>query len=112
MDQELAETAESPVLEYGIELGENGCMTWSKALEEVAKLNEKLNKGEKPWRLPTAQELIDARKSNIPGFHESETSNYWSSEEFDNNMAYGVNMKHGNGFALNKSGKDYARCVR
>ena len=54
-DQPIAdENIESSKLEWGPELGQ---MSWDNAQTKIAELNSGLAEGEKPWRLPTADEF-------------------------------------------------------
>jgi hypothetical protein len=76
-----AENIESQKLEWGPDLDE---MSWYDAQKKIAELNEGLEKGEKPWRLPTIGELkAEYKKTNStpPGFHgilNKTTVRYWS----------------------------------
>ncbi|MFA5934610.1 MAG: DUF1566 domain-containing protein [Candidatus Paceibacterota bacterium] len=55
-DVPVAETkAEEQKLEWGPELGR---MSWYDAENKIAELNAGLLEGEKPWRLPTKDELV------------------------------------------------------
>ncbi len=47
--------AEGQKLEWGPDLDE---MNWNDAQEKIKELNSKLSEGEKPWRLPTKDELV------------------------------------------------------
>jgi hypothetical protein len=72
-----AESIESSKIEWGPELGE---MSWNVAQEKIAELNSKLVEGEKPWRLPTKNELIDGVKKNTGSSQQNfPSATYWSS---------------------------------
>ena len=68
-------TPEASKLEWGPELGQ---ISWDDAQEKIVELNAKLAEGEKPWRLPTKDELVaefEKTGSTPIGF---QSGSYWS----------------------------------
>ena len=53
--ENIQENIEKPKIEWGPELGR---MSWDRAQIEITELNSGLKDGEKPWRLPTKDELL------------------------------------------------------
>ena len=106
------ENIESSKLEWGPELGP---MSWYDAQKKIIKLNKSLPEGEKPWRLPTKDELRAEFKKNgstPTGFQEQ---SYWSSTTHPNgpDFAYEVRMYDGNTPCCDKDALSiHVRCVR
>ena len=92
-------------LEWGIELGQ---MSWDEAQAKITELNAKLEKGEKPWRLPSMEELggiaEQLEEHEVSGFN-SHTP-YWSSTKYEPSSKvdqydyYGVSTKKKGGSAF------------
>jgi len=107
-----AESIESSKLEWGPELGQ---MSWNTAQSKIEKLNKDLKKGEKPWRLPTKDELVAEfnKAGGTPaGF---QRDYYWSGTTPPGYSGYAYDVNMGSGGVGDSSG-DYAysrvRCVR
>jgi hypothetical protein len=85
------ENIESSKLEWGPDLGE---MSWDDAQTKIAELNKGLAEGEKPWRLPTKDELVARfEKTNSTPTDEKY---YWSSTtQPDNKDNYMVSTRKG-----------------
>jgi len=62
-------------------------LTWFETEKRIEELNRALNEGERPWRLPTAEELRSAMKTN-PGIFadgngslfENNSGSYWAQD--------------------------------
>lgn len=117
--QKDSENIESSKLEWGPELG---AMSWNKAKTEIDNLNKKLGEDEKPWRLPTKDELLvkcNKTGSPPPGF---QSDFYWSStishgsdklSYGHDNLVYIVSMNYGHVNLYHKDNPSYhVRCVR
>lgn len=106
------ESVESSKLEWGPELGQ---MSWNNAQTKIDNLNKKLGKGEKPWRLPTKDELVaefSKTDSTPAGF---QSGCYWSGTTHPgySDGAYIVLMYNGNVDDGNKGFPNVrVRCVR
>ncbi len=113
------ESFETMKLEWGETLGYMG---WGTAPIIIRELNRKLKDTEKPWRLPTAHELIGEynKTSSTPSGFKKEW--YWSSTS-NSEYCYAINMSDGQmwGFYLShksnppdsSSADNYlVRCVR
>ena len=86
--------AEGQKLEWGPELGK---MSWNDAQVKIAELNAGLAEGEKPWRLPTKDELVaefNKTRSTPAGL---QRESYWSGTTYPDGLgyAYGVSMGSG-----------------
>jgi hypothetical protein len=81
-----------------------GRYTWDDAMKACADLGD-------GWRLPTKDELnlLYENKEKIGGFA---SSNYWSSTENDNNIAWNQSFGGGGQGNVNKNATDYVRAVR
>ncbi len=105
--------AEELKLEWGLELGR---MSWIDAQKEITKLNKKLEKGEKLWRLPTKDELLAEfeRTDSVDFKH----SHYWSSSDdslygYSNDNAWNIRMSDGDAHYESKEfSEGLVRCVR
>ena len=112
MSEKTPENIEAtPKLEWGPDLGS---VFLSKAQTEIQKLNASLDEGEKPWRLPTKDELVAEYKKidNTPiGF---QRNYYWSgtTPPHDIDAVYIVDMNNCCVDAGNKVVHNYARLVR
>ncbi|MEI7513453.1 MAG: hypothetical protein WCJ74_02425 [bacterium] len=62
------ESKEDAVLVWGEDFGK---MSWKEAWNKLEELNKDVKEGEKPWRFPTANELLDAKKKGVSGFKEA-----------------------------------------
>lgn len=98
-------------------------MTWNDAFNFIKKLNERKYAGYSDWRLPVRKELETLPnfvKSNGVekeisiffiriGFKDVQSSHYWSSSTFADNINYAwiVNMWDGNVYYYNKSYHNY-----
>ena len=106
------ENVESLKLEWGPDLG---IITWDDAQEKIAELNSKLTEGEKPWRLPTTNELVAQFKETGLAINNFEFGPYWSSITDPDSSWNSDVVNMGNGLRGNYS-KNYtetrARCVR
>ena len=86
------ETIEKPKLEWGPDLGQ---MSWNEAQVKIAELNANLAEGEKPWRLPTVEELeTEFKKTNSTPFGFRPDA-YWSGDSVPDHDDYAeyVEMK-------------------
>ena len=73
--------AEGQKLEWGVEIGK---VDWSSAREKISELNTGLSEGQKPWRLPTAEEILSAIDNGVPfKTFEQGFNYYWTSEDTD-----------------------------
>ena len=105
--------AEGQSLEWGPDLGK---MSYLDALKKIEELNGSLADGEKPWRLPTKDELVDEfnKIKSIPrGFREGY---YWSNEttepEYSDTVVI-VNMGSGHiHLNVKHASNTFVRCVR
>ena len=109
--EEGAESIESSKLEWGPDLGQ---LSWNTAQVKIEKLNKDLKKGEKPWRLPTKDELVAEfnKAGKTPaGF---ERRYYWSgtTRPQDSDYAYYVSMGSGLVYFLKDLPNILVRCVR
>lgn len=108
--------ADENIEESKLELGPNlSPMSWNDAQEKISKLNKNITKGEKPWRLPSKDELVAEFKitnSTPDGFI---SDFYWSGTTHPDNsdIAYVVTMGFGEVVTFAKDVPDIrARCVR
>jgi hypothetical protein len=106
------ENIESSKLEWGPDLGE---MSWYDAQTKIAELNSTLPEGEKPWRLPTKDELVAEFKKTGSTPADFQRGAYWSETTLlpdRPNVAFFVSVE---GIVYNDT-KGYphvlARCVR
>lgn len=117
--------------EWGPELGK---MKWDEAQKKIESFNKTLKEGEKPWRLPTKEELLEVIKpftefkkkgatqkeldkilKEIRQKHNLRPVGYWSSTTHADNSdsAWFVGMYYGNVYYDNKGSDDIlVRCVR
>ena len=106
------ENIESSKLEWGPELGP---MSWYDAQKKIIKLNKSLPEGEKPWRLPTENELVAEfnKTGETPNGFKKDC--YWSVlPHLDgSNDGTNVNMGYGHASDYNTDSSGYlVRCVR
>ena len=96
--------AEELKLEWGPELGK---MFWSGVQEKLAELNKNLEKGEKPWRLPTVDELVAEFKKTGKTPDGFQSNYYWSSTAHENysDSPYGSGNPYSVGMEFGQ--KDY-----
>ncbi len=76
MENEGTPNQESLKSEWGIDIDTR--INWDDAIRIIEELNTNLPEGEKPWRLPTSEELLEADRLKTKGFKEGA---YWASEE-------------------------------
>jgi len=103
-----AENIESSKLEWGPELGQ---MSWNDAQEKITELNAKLAEGEKPWRLPTKDELETKFKKGGPSITGFQKDFYWSNSD-DGRWAWAFLSDGGLGTSDEKSEIFSVRAVR
>jgi hypothetical protein len=113
------ESTEGQKLEWGPELDREVMgWNWNRAVYQIEELNASLTKGEKPWRLPTKDELVaefNKTGSTPDGFNKRYC--YWSgtTSPINPDGAFKVDMSDGSVKGGNKAAPDsdiIARCVR
>ena len=98
----------------------NHKMTWQEASRYAKKLNREKFAGFDDWRVPTIEELrtiVDYDRYNLAvkkEFKNIDSQQYWSSTTLasDSSRAWIVYFKGGYDGWYNKSGNNYAVCVR
>lgn len=104
-------------------------LNWSQIQEKL--IEENSTNKDKPWKIPTVEELIYAQENNVEGFNRNGGATYWCAdlpkykgkEEFNKktNEIYGreesisryyINMFNGGLFPGNKTGQHFLRLVR
>jgi len=114
-DVSVAEVkAEGQELEWGPEL--QGSISYGTAQEEITELNTGLSEGEKPWRLPTKDELLAKSELMLKSgsrFSSLGGDEYWSStvDPIEPDYVYFVNMYTGHVNSNSKAYPGYRACV-
>lgn len=90
--------------------GEPGKMKWETAINYCQNLS--LN-GYSDWRLPNLKNLKRAYQI-IPKFPKVDSSQYWSSNFYENEIdrAWGMDFYYGVPSSNSRNASDYVRCVR
>ncbi len=109
--KEATESIEVSKLEWGPEFD---LVDWNKAQEKIVEFNAGLAEGEKPWRLPTKDELLaefHKTDSTPNGF---KSSGYYSSTEYptQHDAVYSVHMYDGSLMSTSKTSVLHIRLVR
>ena len=76
-------------------------MTWHEVMEKY--------ENHPKWKLPTRNELIAMYKSNMDSF---ESDFYWSSSEYYDSFAWGVDFDDGGTYSLYKYDAGRVRVIR